>query len=138
MRITVRHLAATVAGFSILLVTALMAGCNSMNHVRCDDRVVSKEGSPDGRFVALSYARRCANNTGLYTWVGLEETSRTEESKGESEPVLTIQGIHNIKLVWQNSRSLAVELPKLLDGKGVVTQMDSWRTVTISYSNSPQ
>lgn len=137
MKMDVRHISATVVGFSSLLLIALLAGCDFMTHTRCDDKVLSKETSPDRKFVAITYARHCANSTGLYTWVGLEEASLPNQTNSETEAVLTIEGVHDIKAVWQNPRSLEIVSTGVLDGKKVLTQKDSWRTVTISYRNSP-
>lgn len=107
-----------------------------MSHTRCDDNILSKEKSPDGRFVAITYTRRCANNTGLYTCVDLAEDPGTAPVTGEVEPVLTISGIHDIKTVWKSPKNLEISTG-LVDAKKIITQRDSWRTVTISHTTPP-
>ena len=119
----------------LLMLVAFLGACDFMKHTRCDDKVLGQQRSPDGKIVAITYARSCANNTGLYTWVGLEDSSTSNQPNPEIEPVLTLKGTPEITVVWQSSGSLEIRSPGLQDPKGVLTREDSWRTVTISYKN---
>jgi hypothetical protein len=69
--------------------------------------------------------------------MGLEQTSLIAQTNSEIEPVLTIMGIHAIKAVWRSPTHLEIESTGLSDVKNVVTQKESWRTVNISYGNTP-
>lgn len=122
-----------ISALSLLLI-AIFGGCDSMRHTRCNDTILSREKSPDSRFVAILYRRSCANNTGLYTWVGLQEVSTTMADT-EIEPILTIAGTHDITAVWKNATNLAVDSEGLRNHKAVMTQKDAWKQITISYGN---
>ena len=119
----------------LLMLVAFLSACNFMSHTHCDDRVLGQQRSPDGKIVAITYARSCANNTALYTWVGLENTSTSSLPSAEIEVVLTMKGTHEITVVWQSSESLEIQSPGFQDPKAVPTREGSWRTVTISYKN---
>ena len=74
----------------LLMLVAFLSACNFMSHTHCDDGVLGQQRSRDGKIVAITYARSCANNTALYTWVGLQDTSTSSLPNAEIEPVLTM------------------------------------------------
>ena len=116
-----------------LLLIAGLGGCDFMSHTHCDDTILSQEKSPDGKFVAILYHRSCANHTGLYTFVNVQEISGPTFSTGETKPVLTIRGFHEISGVWVAPNHLEIRSEGLQDQKAVLSQESNWKTVSISY-----
>ena len=118
-----------------LFVVATLSGCDFMSHTHCEDKILVQEKSPDGKYVAILYHRSCANNTGLYTCVNLQETSETILSKTETQPVLTMKGVHDVTAVWSGPNSLEIKSAGLRDRWEVLTQESGWKTVNISYKD---
>ena len=55
---------------------ALVVGCRDpMEHAHCDDTVVKRVLSPDGKLVIVIYNRSCSGGTGLYTYAEVEDPS---------------------------------------------------------------
>ncbi|HWP54456.1 MAG TPA: hypothetical protein VN476_09960 [Pyrinomonadaceae bacterium] len=117
--------------WSIVMV-AFFSACN-MSHTRCDDTELRRDKSPDGKYVAVTYHRSCANNTSQYTWVSLTEVNPGSFSKPETRPVLTLSGSYDITAIWADSDSLEVTCAGLADQKAVLTQESDWKTVHIRY-----
>lgn len=118
-----------------LLLIAGLGGCDFMSHTHCDDTILSQKESPDRKFVAILYHRSCANNTGLYTFVNLQEISEPPLSTAEIKPVLTIRGFHEISGVWTGPNLLEIRSEGLQDQKAILSQESNWKTVSISYKN---
>ena len=117
------------------LVIATLGGCDFMSHTHCDDTILTQEKSPDGKYVAVLYQRSCANNTGLYTCVNLQESPATVLSKGQTQPVLTIRGFHEISAIWTGSNTLEIRSSGLKDQKAILSQENGWKTIIISYKD---
>jgi hypothetical protein len=115
-----------------VLVIAMLGGCDLMNHTRCDDKILTHEKSPDGKYVAILYQRSCANNTGLYTCVNIQETPGNF-SKGETQPILTISGFHEIRAIWTSPNTLEIQSEGLKLQKAILTQEERWKSVSIHY-----
>lgn len=118
-----------------LLAMATLGGCDSMSHTHCDDEILTQQTSPDGKYAAILYHRSCANKTGLYTCVNVKETSGTGSSQGETRPILTLRGFHEIKAIWINQNSLEITSTGLKDQRAVLTQENNWKDIKISYRN---
>ena len=116
-----------------LLLIGVLCACDFMSHTRCDDKILSQEKSPDGKYMAILYHRSCANQTGLYTCVSLQETAGSSLSTGETQPVLTIRGFYEISGVWIGPNHLEIRSEGLQNQKAVLSQESSWKTVSISY-----
>jgi len=125
-------------GILSLLLISTMGGCDLMSHTHCDDKILTQEKSVDGRYVAVLYHRSCANKTGLYTCVNLQEASTTLLSKGEAEPILTIRGFHGITAIWIGPNSLQIRSEGLNDQKAILTQHDNWKDIRIFYKIESQ
>ena len=122
-----------VIGALCLLLIAGMGGCDFMNHTHCDDTILNQEKSPDGKFVAILYHRSCANHTGLYTYVNVQEVSGPILSRSETKPVLTMRGFHEIRGVWVGPNHLEIRSEGLQDQKSILSQESNWKTISISY-----
>lgn len=107
-----------------------VCGCDLMTHTHCEDKILSEMKSPDGKYVAVLAHRSCANGTGLYTGVIVRENSLV---LGESVPVLTMRGIHDITGAWIEANHLEVSSEALKDEKSVLSKETSWKSVVISY-----
>ena len=118
-----------------LFVIAMLGGCDLMNHTRCDDKILTQEKSPDGKYVAILYQRSCANNTGQYTCVNLQENPGTLSSKGETQPILTISGLYEIRATWNSPNTLEIQSDGLKLQKAILTQEDRWKSVSIHYKD---
>jgi len=116
-----------------LLAFTTLGGCNSMNHTRCDDKIVAQEKSPDGKYVAVLYHRSCANNTGLYTWASLQDISGIPSSQNEAVPILTIRGFHEIGANWIGPNTLEIRSEGLNDQKAILSQENNWKDIRIFY-----
>jgi len=117
-----------MGALSLLLIVGL-GGCDFMSHTHCDDTILSQQKSPDGKFLATLYHRSCANNTGLYTFVNVQEIS----GPGETKPVLTISGFHEISGVWVDPNHLEIRSEGLQNQKAILSQETNWKTIIISY-----
>jgi len=119
-------------GLSLLIV---FSSCDFMSHTHCDDKILSQEKSPDGKYMAVLYHRSCANNTGLYTCVNVQEITGSVFSKGEAQPVLALRGIHEISTTWTSANGLEIKSEGFKDQKTVLTRQDAWKTIKISYKD---
>jgi hypothetical protein len=118
-----------------LLSIATLGGCDLMSHTHCDDEILTQHRSPDGNYVAVLYHRSCANKTGLYTCVNIKEASGAVSSQGETQPILTLRGFHEINAIWINQNSLEITSTGLKDQRVVLTQENNWKDIKISYKN---
>ena len=123
-----------VVGTLSILLIATLGGCDFMSHTHCEDKILSEVKSSDQKHVAILYHRSCANDSGLYTCVNLQEAPGSLSSKGETQPILTIRGFHKISAVWTSSNSLEIKSAGLQDHKAILTQESNWKTVSISYT----
>ncbi len=85
--------------------------------------------------MAVLYHRSCANNTGLYTCVNVQEITGSVFSKGEAQPVLALRGIHEISTTWTSANGLEIKSEGFKDQKTVLTRQDAWKTIKISYKD---
>ncbi len=118
-----------------LLVIAIAGGCDPMSHTHCDDKILIQQKSPGGKYEAIVYHRSCANSTGLYTCVNLQEIPGILSSKGETQPVLTIRGFYEISAIWTDPNTLEIRSVGLKDQKAILSQETTWKAVSISYKN---
>jgi hypothetical protein len=103
-----------------------------MTHSRCEDEIVSKLKSPDGRYMAILYHRKCARSPNQFTGVTVEEVGMFA-SLFEKQPMLSLDGIHEISGTWISPTHLEVTSPAFSDPKTVLNQETTWKTMTISY-----
>jgi hypothetical protein len=129
------NLMAKVISALSLFVIAMLGGCDLMTHTRCDDKILTQEKSPDGKYVAILYHRSCANNTGLYTCVNLQENPGTLSSKGETQPILTISGFYEIRATWNSPNTLEIHSDGLKLQKAILTQEGRWKSVSVYYKD---
>lgn len=116
----------------LIIIVFLLSGlnaCSLMSHSNCDDKTVNELKSPDGKYVAVLFHRSCANGA-LSTWVSVQENTRVF---AEGEPVLQLEGIHEINGVWKDSNHLEISSVGFQNQKAVIHQETSWRTISISY-----
>ena len=117
----------------ILLTVALSGACHDiscMKHTHCDDTILERVKSPDGKFVAVLYERACANRTGLSTCVKIEDVA---EPDGEPGHVLIVVGLHKISAKWKDAANLQVECAGLPDSI-IATQKHEWKQLKIFYN----
>ena len=105
-----------------------------MSHSHCDNNTVNEVKSPDGKYIAVLYHRSCVNGAS-YTWVSLQENTLVF---AESEPVLELEGIHEINGVWKDSNHLEISSVGIQSQKAVLSQKTNWRIVSISYKEYDQ
>lgn len=111
----------------------MLGGCDLINHTRCDDKILTQEKSPDGKYVAVLYHRSCANNTGLYTCVNMQENLGARSSKGETQPILTIRGFHEIRAIWISPDTLEIQSGGLKLQKAILSKEERWKSISIHY-----
>lgn len=117
----------------VVLMIPMLGGCDLMRHTSCDDKVLVQEKSPDGKYVAILYHRSCANNSGLYTCVNIQEVSNKVIAKPESQPILTIRGFHDISAIWSGPNNLELKTSGLTKQADILTQENGWKEILISY-----
>ena|ERR1041385_1864516 len=119
--------------FAILaLVIFLVAGtnaCNVVSHSDCTDKPFNEVKSPDGKHVAIFFHRSCVNGA-LYTWVSLQEITRVF---AESEPILNVEGLHEISATWTDSNHLEISSEALQHPESVRTKVTGWHNIAIAY-----
>lgn len=118
----------------LFLPAAVSYGTACMEHVRCDDTLISRAASPDGTLVAAVFHRSCSGGTGLYTYARVEKPQRFFRAGGEEVcHVVTISGHHAMEAVWKDSRRLAISSPDPLGQYGISSQHESCDDIQISY-----
>jgi hypothetical protein len=88
----------------------------------CDNRVLSEAASPDARFMAAAYERRCSQS--VTTHVALRPFKASFKPQGD---VFVAAGLERIALRWPEERQLVVESP----AQRVLVQETSWRGVAV-------
>src|SRR5215813_10380094 len=115
------------------MLVSVFGACDTMRHVKCDDMVLAKLESPGQQFVAVSYRRSCANNTGLYSVVSLQDLHASSRDQGAPETILTLSGYHDVSVTWTGPNTLQITSPALADSKTTMTRVEAWRGITISF-----
>lgn len=118
----------------ILILVLVVSACDTMRHVKCDDTVLVKIESPGNKFAAVSYRRSCANNTGRYTVVSLQELHQVSRDRSEPETILTLSGYHDVTTKWIDPNNLQITSPAVDNPSVVLTRVEVWRDVTISFN----
>ena len=118
-----------------LVLPLALAGCDLMSHTRCNDKMLARLSSSDRKYTAILYHRSCANDTAKYTWVNLEEVGQGIFSKSETQPVLTIEGFHEINATWTGPETIEIKCRRLADQKAILTQKTVWKGIHILYKN---
>jgi hypothetical protein len=88
----------------------------------CDNRLLSEARSPDARFVAAAYERRCAQS--VTTHVSLRRSAAAFRPQGD---VFVAAGQAKVALRWPEERQLVVESP----AQKVLVEETSWRSVAV-------
>jgi hypothetical protein len=88
----------------------------------CDDRLIAEAPSPDARFVAAAYQRRCAES--ITTHVALRPAAAKFRPQGD---VFVAAGQTRIALRWREDRQLVVESP----AERLLVQETSWRSIAV-------
>ncbi|HEX9579200.1 MAG TPA: hypothetical protein VF993_15710 [Myxococcales bacterium] len=88
----------------------------------CEERVLSEATSPDARFVAAAYQRRCAES--VTTHVALRPAGSSFKPRGD---VFVAAGLARVALRWPEERQLVVESP----AERILVQETSWRSVAV-------
>ena len=116
-----RHLAGVAAAACGAL---LVASCDP-----CAEEVLSRQPSPDGRFVAEFVEIDCGATTDYQSVVILR-------SAGEQATVLSMKYHQSIHLTWQGSEALLIEYHRCRGDKGpfqIEGALDTWRSVRVQH-----
>lgn len=88
----------------------------------CEERVLSEAASPDARFIAAAYQRRCAES--VTTHVALRPAGSSFKPRGD---VFVAAGLARVALRWPEERQLVLESP----AERILVQETSWRSVAV-------
>jgi hypothetical protein len=98
----------------IIILVASMSACGRfMQHSRCDDTIVNKSASPDGKHQATLIHRSCSSGT-TFTYAKLEDSSKFPWLwSGDYEYLISLIGTYPIEAEWQDNTHLQVRSPRL-------------------------
>jgi hypothetical protein len=88
----------------------------------CENRVLSEAASPDARFMAAAYERRCAQS--VTTHVAMRPFGALFKPQAD---VFVAAGLTPVALRWPEGRQLVVETP----AARVLVEESSWRGVKV-------
>ena len=108
-----------------------------MEHAHCDDALVKRIPSPDGRLSIAIYNRSCSAGTGLYTYAAVEET---RSALLWSRPnvvcyLVTLGGgYHQLDAVWKDAHHIEVSSPEELENEyAIVSREETCENISIGY-----
>ena len=123
--------------FFILL--ALVVGCRDpMEHAHCDDTVVKRVLSPDGKLVIMIYNRSCSGGTGLYTYAEVEDPSVWFSWPRHPEVCFLVTlagGYHQLDAVWKDGKHIDVSSTDDLDQDfSISSQHHTCNDIAVTYN----
>ena len=115
------------------------AGCETSS-VRCGERRIMSRESPDRKYTAAAFTRKCVGARGereeIVTHVnlhgGLGEPPPDADGLITSGEVLVVEGARKVNLVWKDAKSLSVECADCA-GQKVRAREASWNDVRVSF-----
>ncbi len=113
------------------------AGCESSS-TRCGERRAESRESPDRKYTAATFTRKCVNVRGETTVThvnlhgGLGEPPPDADGLITSGEVFVVEGAHRISLVWQDAKHLSVGCAGCAGAK-VTTREGEWKDVQVSF-----
>lgn len=121
---------------------ALMAGScrDPMEHAHCDDTVIKRVPSPDGKLVIVIYNRSCSGGTGLYTYAEVEDPAVwTIWPQGRHSEVCFLVtlagGYHQLDARWLDDKHIEVSSTDALDTDySTSSQHDTCNDMAVKYN----
>ena len=112
------------------------AGCESSSR-RCGERRVESTESPDRKYTAATYVRKCVGAreetvTHVNLHGGVGEPPPDADGLITSGEVFVVEGARKVSLVWKDAKSLSVGCAGCA-GQKVLTREASWKDVRISF-----
>ena len=113
------------------------AGCESSS-TRCGERRDASKESPDRKYTAATFTRRCVGVRGETTVThvnlhgGLGEPPPDAGGLITSGEVFVVEGAHRVNLVWQDAKHLSVGCVGCAGAK-VTTREKTWKDVQVSF-----
>lgn len=107
-------------GITLAILISGLVGCSSL----CQDTVVSKHSSPDGRFVAVVFYRNCGATTPFTTEISVMRSGEDAVSEGPegnilsmtdppgSKETLSRNGVIEARVTWKSPQLLAISTPR--------------------------
>ncbi len=113
------------------------AGCESSS-TRCGERREASKESPDRKYTAATFTRKCVGVRGETTVThvnlhgGLGEPPPDAHGLITSGEVFVVEGARKLGLVWKDAKSLSVGCEECA-GRKVVKREAFWNDVRISF-----
>ena len=123
----------------LLVCLALIAGScrDPMGHAHCDDTLVKRVPSPDGKLVIAIYNRSCSGGTGLYTYAEVEDPSVWFSWPNHPEVCFLVTlagGYHQLDAVWKDGRHIEVSSTDELEKDyNISSQHDTCNEMAVAY-----
>jgi hypothetical protein len=112
------------------------ASCNFMEHAHCDDTVVKRVPSPDGKLDIVISNRSCSGGSGLYSSAKVEEVGGwLWRSTLEHCFLVTLAGgYHHLDATWLDQKHIEVTSSDELDGNSISSEQETCNDISVSYS----
>lgn len=124
----------------ICLALIVGSGCDPMEHAHCDDTLLKKVPSPDGKLVIAIYNRSCSGGTGLYTYAEVEDPSVWFSWPRHAEVCFLVTlagGYHQMDAVWKDNKHIEVSSADELDqerGYNISSQHEMCNDIAVTYN----
>jgi hypothetical protein len=63
----------------------------------------------------------------------MQENLGARSSKGETQPILTIRGFHEIRAIWISPDTLEIQSGGLKLQKAILSKEERWKSISIHY-----
>jgi hypothetical protein len=111
-----------------------------MEHAHCDDTLLKRVPSPNGKLVIVIYNRSCSGGTGLYTYAEVEDPSVITiwplGRHSEAGFLVTLAGgYHHLDVRWVDDKHIEVSSTDELDKDySISSQHDTCNDMAVTYS----
>ena len=129
------------AALLITLILLMAGSCRDpMEHAHCDDTLLKRVPSPNGKLVIAIYNRSCSGGTGLYTYAEVEDPSVwTIWPQGRHSEVCFLVtlagGYHQLDARWVDDKHIEVSSTDELDQDySISSQHDTCNEMAVAYN----
>lgn len=130
-----------IRGLLFVVVTcaalAALPGCETSSE-RCGERRLLSRESPDRRYTAAAFTRKCVGARGEQTLThvnlhgGIGEPPPDADGLITSGEVFAVEGVREVNVVWKDAKSVSVECADCAGAK-VTAREQEWNDVKVSF-----
>ncbi len=129
-------------GLFLVCLVLIGGSCRDpMEHAHCDDTLLKRVPSPNGKLVIVIYNRSCSGGTGLYTYAEVEDPAVwTIWPRGRHSEVCFLvtlaSGYHHLDARWVDDKHIEVSSTDELEEKdySISSQHDTCNEMAVAYN----